>query len=101
MFFTTSVLWQIVNLEEEEEEEGGYRNICSKRGRDNYLLIIQGRERDKYANKGRSMQLRGNRKDNVKSSRDRSDALNRAVPSFVYRLACLPATVYCDLDQRE
>ncbi len=54
-------------------------------------IIIQGRERDKYANKGRSMQLRGNRRDNVKSSRDRSEALNRAVPSFVYCLACLPA----------
>ncbi len=57
VFFTTSVLWQIVNLEEKEEEEEERRNeekIHSKRGKYNYLLIIQAQERDTV-----NMEIRG------------------------------------------
>lgn len=43
MFFTTSVLWQIVNLE--DEEEGIQGEACSKKGNNSNLLIIQAQKR--------------------------------------------------------
>lgn len=84
MFFTTSVLWQIVNLEAEENEHE--KRISSKRvsGKNVILCCLQNlegmKERyTKHAKKGEEyVEIQG-RDQSVISCSDRRNALNRVL----------------------
>lgn len=89
VFFTTSVLWQIVNLEDRRGQEG---DLVFKQKHRNSLLILNYTRQAVPNTKGGACNGNDRRyKRQQQIYNDRGDALNRLLLCFVYHLACLPA----------